>query len=63
MAKENRSMNVKKIISWATGVAVYISKEAKLNGWKSGDYVIITAFKDEKGEGIEIRKAAISQKI
>ncbi|HQT44804.1 MAG TPA: hypothetical protein PLO51_02410 [Candidatus Micrarchaeota archaeon] len=61
MGVDKLSMNVKKIIPWATGAAVYISKEAKINGWKCGDYVIISAFKDEKGEGIEIRKANINK--
>ena len=53
--------NVKKIIPWGTGLAVFITKEAKKIGWTEKDYVLITTLKDEEGYKIEIRKVPISK--
>ena len=60
--KTTLTMNVKKIIPWATGLAIFVTKEAKALGWTRKDQVIITAFQDEAGEGIEIRRAQIGKK-
>ncbi len=55
-------MNVKKIIRWATGFAVFVTKEAKELGWNDKDQIVMTAFLDKDGEGIEIRRAPIKRK-
>ncbi len=60
--KEVLTMNVKKVIPWATGLALFITKEARALSWTDKDRVIITAFRDKKGEGIEIRRAPIDRK-
>lgn len=59
--RETLSINVKKIVPWASGVAVFLTKEAKVLSWTDKDQVIITAFKDKNGEGIEIRRAPIKR--
>ena len=59
--KEILSMNVKKIVPWATGLAVFVTKEAKALDWTDKDQIVITAFKDSDGEGIEIRRAPIKR--
>ena len=61
--KEVLVMNVKKIVPWATGFAVFITKEAKALNWNDKDQVIMTAFRDENGDDIEIRRAPIRRKI
>ncbi|MGV8176419.1 MAG: hypothetical protein ACP5NX_01305 [Candidatus Bilamarchaeaceae archaeon] len=60
--KEIVSMNVKKIIPWATGLAVFVTKEARALSWSDKDQVVMTAFRDENGDGIEIRRAPIKRK-
>lgn len=60
--KEILSMNVKKIIPWATGFAVFVTKEARALGWNDKDQVVMTAFRDKEGNGIEIRRAPIKRK-
>lgn len=60
--KEILSMNVKKIIPWATGLAVFVTKEARELEWTDKDQVVITAFRDKDGDGIEIRRAPIKRK-
>ena len=40
---ENLTVNVKKIVPWATGYAIFITKEAKALGWNNKDYIIITS--------------------
>ncbi len=60
--RTNLTMNVKKIIPWATGLAVFVTKEARALEWTNKDQVIITAFRDENGEGIEIRRAPIEKR-
>jgi hypothetical protein len=57
--RETISINVKKVIPWATGLALFITKEARHLGWTDKDQVILTAFRDAEGEGIEVRRAAI----
>lgn len=60
--KEVLSMNIKKIVPWATGYAAFLTKECKELGWNDKDQIIITAFRDDGGEGIEIRRAPIKRK-
>ena len=60
-AKEILSMNVKKIVPWATGLAVFITKEARKLNWTDKDQVIMTAFRDAEGDGIMIRRAPIKR--
>ena len=60
--KQVLSINVKKVIPWATGLALFITKEARQLDWTDKDQVILTAFKDKEGEGIEIRRAPIKRK-
>lgn len=60
--REELTFNVKKIVPWATGMAVFVTKEAKALGWSEKDHIIITAFKDKEGGGIEIRRAPIRRK-
>lgn len=60
--KEIVSMNVKKIVRWATGFAVFVTKEAKALGWNDKDQVVLTAFRDKDGDGIELRRAPIKRK-
>jgi len=57
--REVLSINVKKVIPWATGLALFVTKEARTLGWTDKDHVMITAFRDKDGEGIEIRRAPI----
>ena len=59
MAHEPLTMNVKKIISWGTGLAVFVTKEAKVLGWTDKNYVIITSMRDKDGESIVIRRAPV----
>ena len=56
------TMNIKKVIPWATGLAIFVTKEAKALGWTRKDHVMIIAFEDEDGAGIEIRRAQIDKK-
>ncbi|MEW6035221.1 MAG: hypothetical protein AB1529_01295 [Candidatus Micrarchaeota archaeon] len=60
--RETLAMNVKKIIPWATGLAIFITKEARTLGWTEKDQVVITAFRDKDGDGIEVRRAPIRRK-
>ncbi|HII53574.1 hypothetical protein AUJ13_02835 [Candidatus Micrarchaeota archaeon CG1_02_49_24] len=59
--KEVLSINVKKVIPWATGLAIFITKEARTLEWTDKDQVMITAFRDKEGDGIEIRLAPIKR--
>jgi hypothetical protein len=59
--KKVLSMNVKKVIPWATGLAVFVTKEARTLNWTDKDFVILTAFMDKDGQGIEIRRAPIKR--
>jgi len=59
--RENLSINVKKVIPWASGLALFITKEARTLGWTDKDHVMMTAFKDKDGEGIEIRRAQVKR--
>lgn len=56
------SMDVKKVIRWATGYAVFVTKEAKQLKWNDKTQVVIQVIQDDEGEGILIRKAPISSK-
>jgi len=56
------TMNIKKIIPWATGLAVFVTKEAKALGWNDKDGIIITSFQDGEGGGIEIRRTPVKRK-
>lgn len=60
--EENITVNVKKIVPWATGYAIFITKEARALGWDNKDYVIITSSSDREGGRIEIRRAPIGRK-
>ena len=60
--REVLSINVKKVVPWATGLALFITKESRILGWTDKDQVMITAFRDKEGEGIEIRRAEINRK-
>jgi hypothetical protein len=60
--KEILVMNIKKVIPWATGLAILITKEARVLGWTDKDQVILTAFRDEHGDGIEVRRAPLKRK-
>ncbi|MBS3069683.1 hypothetical protein J4441_04940 [Candidatus Micrarchaeota archaeon] len=59
---ENLTVNVKKIVPWATGYAIFITKEAKALGWNNKDYIIITSSEDKEGGKIEIRRAPIARR-
>jgi hypothetical protein len=59
--REVLSINVKKVIPWATGLALFITKEARTLGWTDKDHVMITSFRDKEGEGIEVRRAPIKR--
>ena len=61
--KEILTMNVKKIVPWATGLAIFITKEAKALNWNDKDQVVIIAFRDDDGNGIEVRRAPIKKSI
>lgn len=56
------TMNVKKIIRWATGYAVFVTKEAKRLGWNDKTQVIIQTIEDKEGSAIVIREAPISRR-
>jgi|GEM_PF-903726 len=60
--EEKLTVNVKKIVPWATGYAVFITKEARVLGWNNKDYVIMTSSSDKEGGKIEIRRAPIGRK-
>lgn len=60
--RETLAINVKKIVPWATGMAVFVTKEARVLGWNDKDQVVLTAFRDKQGDGIEIRRAPIRRK-
>ncbi|MFH1520573.1 MAG: hypothetical protein ABID61_02935 [Candidatus Micrarchaeota archaeon] len=49
-------------MSFATGYALFVTKEAKELGWNDKDQVVMTAFRDKNGDGIEIRRAPIRRK-
>jgi hypothetical protein len=62
MAKKSiLAMNVKKIVPWGNGLAIYLTKEAKLLKWNRNTRVIVTVIEDHEGTGIEIRKAPITE--
>jgi len=42
------SINEKKIVPWAEALVVFITREAKRNGWDRKTKVRVTATKDEK---------------
>lgn len=62
MKEKILAMNIKKIVRWSTGYAVYVTKEAKALGWDDKTQIIMTAIEDSKGKAIVIRKAPISKK-
>ncbi|VVC00316.1 Uncharacterised protein [uncultured archaeon] len=59
--REILAINVKKVVPWATGLALFITKEARALGWTDKDHVMVTAFRDKNGEGVEIRRAPIKK--
>ena len=61
MGRKVLSMDVKKVIRWATGYAVFVTKEAKQLGWNDKTQVVMQVIEDDEGEGILIRKAPISK--
>ena len=50
-------MNVKKIVPWGNGLAIYVTKEAKELGWNDKTKIVLYTLEDEKGKAILIRKA------
>jgi len=54
-------MNVKKIVPWGNGLAVYLTKEANELGWDRNTKVVVYAIEDQDGKGILIRKAPIKK--
>ncbi len=59
MGEETLTKNVKKVIHWGKGMAVFITTEAKQLGWTDKDHVIVTTIRDGKEEKIEIKKLKI----
>ena len=59
--REVLGINVKKIVPWGTGLALFITKEARALEWPNKDHVVISAFRDKEGDGIEIRRAPIKR--
>lgn len=62
MKEKILAMNIKKIIRWATGYAVFVTKEAKELGWNDKTRIILKAVEDKEGKAIVIREAPISKK-
>jgi len=63
MAKiKTLAMNIKKIVPWGNGLAIYLTKEAKVLGWNRKTEVIVSVIEDQEGKGIVIREAPISRK-
>ena len=55
--KDILTMNVKKIVPWGNGLAIYVTKEAKELGWNDKTKIVLYTLEDEKGKAILIRKA------
>ena len=53
------AMNVKKIVPWGNGLALYLTKEANVLGWDRKTKVVVYTIEDSEGRGILIRKAPI----
>jgi len=51
------SMDKRKIVKWAQGYVVFLTKEAKEFGWDDKTKVTVSAIRDPKGDAIVIRKA------
>lgn len=58
--KKVLAKNVKKILRWGNGLAIFLTKESKALKWKEGDYISVSAIKDDKGERILIRKVEVA---
>ena len=59
MPEETLTKNVKKVIHWGKGMAVFITIEAKRFGWTDKDFIVVASVRDGKDEKIVIRKANI----
>jgi hypothetical protein len=57
--EETLTKNVKKVIKWGQGLAVFITTEAKLLGWTSKDHVIISTVREGKEEKIILTRLKI----
>ncbi|MBU3957847.1 MAG: hypothetical protein KKB25_02125 [Nanoarchaeota archaeon] len=62
MKEKVLAVNVKKIIRWATGYAIFVTKEAKELGWNDKTRVLVSAIEDDKGKGITVREVKIHKK-
>lgn len=58
--KEVLAKNVKKILRWGNGLAIFITKESRKLGWKKGEFVSVSAIRDRDGERILIRKVKVT---
>lgn len=59
MKDKTLAMNVKKVIRWGKGLAVFITKEAKIFKWNDRTFITVSAVRDEEGEKIVIKKVII----
>jgi hypothetical protein len=57
VTEETLSLNERKVVRWAQGLVVFITREAKNFEWDDKTRVKIAAVRDAKGEAIVIRKS------
>jgi len=53
------TMNIKQIVPWGNGLAIYLTRECKILNWKRKTKVITYTIEDKEGKGILIRAAPI----
>jgi hypothetical protein len=56
------AMNIKKIVPWGNGLAIYLTKEAKELGWNTKTRVVVSIIENQEGKAIIIREATISKR-
>ena len=55
------SMNIKKIVPWGNGLALYLTKESRKLGWDKTTTVIISVIEEKNGSAkLEVRRAPVN---
>jgi len=58
--ERNLTKNVKKILRWGNGLAIFITKECRELGWKESEFISTSVMKDREGEKILIKKVKLA---
>jgi len=58
--EEILAKNVKKILRWGNGLAIFITKECRNLGWKEGEFISTSIMKDKESERILIKKVKVT---